>query len=93
MSLTNQQTHRNIAVAQTYTPPKLDGILQSSGYSIPSASTGGVATNDMGGVRARQSRPAHERPSPVAFDGEKGATPIVTPFYFSRCYRNTGSTA
>lgn len=58
--------HRNITVAQTYTPPKLDGVLQQSsgGYSLSSA-----PSNDVNQVRHRQSRPANERPSPVAFDG------------------------
>ena len=66
------QPHRNITVAQTYTPPKLDGgILQpAAGFSMATATGGGVLQNEVGPVRHRQSRPASERPSPVAFDGK-----------------------
>ena len=57
-----QQTSRNIAVAQTYTPPKLEGIIQPTGYSLPTT-PGGTQQSEAGPIRHRQSRPVSERPS------------------------------
>ena len=60
---------RNITVAQTFNPPKLDGLLQPLGLKLPQMN-GGTLPSEAGPIRHRQSRPANERPSPVAFDGE-----------------------
>jgi hypothetical protein len=65
---TNQAPPRAIAIAQqTYNPPKLDTLLQpASNLKLP---LGNGGTSEPGPIRHRQSRPATERPSPVAFDG------------------------
>lgn len=65
---TNQGS-RSIAVAQTYNPPKLDGLLQPATNMKLPLGNGGTQPSEVGPIRHRQSRPASERPSPVAFDG------------------------
>ena len=55
---------RSIAVAQTYQPPKFEGLIQPK---LP-LTLSGTLPSEAGPIR-RQSRPACERPSPVAFDG------------------------
>lgn len=64
------QVPRSIAVAQTYNPPKLDGILQPAATMKLPLGNGSAQLGEGGPIRHRQSRPANERPSPVAFDGK-----------------------
>ena len=57
-------------MAQTYNPPKLDGLLQPSTIKLP-LTNGGMHPSEAGPIKGkRMSRSTHERPSPVAFDGE-----------------------
>lgn len=71
------QTARNIAVAQTFNPPKFEGLIQPHGLKLPQMN-GGTHPSEAGPIRHRQSRPASERPSPVALDGEESSTEYLS---------------
>lgn len=51
--------------------PLMTSGVSASSLKLP-IGNGGMQLSEVGPIRHRQSRPASERPSPVAFDGKKG---------------------
>ena len=56
--------------AQTFNPPKLDGLIQPRLNNLPQTNGGLYQHSDAGPIRTHTRQAARERPSPVAFDGK-----------------------